>query len=450
MRIVIIGGVAGGMSAATRLRRLSEQDEIIVFEKGPYVSFANCGLPYHISKTIKNRSQLIVQTADSLSNRFNIDIRVNNEVTNIDRETKMISFNHDSQLEKLHYDKLILSLGSKPVIPQITGMNTQPNIFQLRNIPDLDQLMDNLNSDTKHVTVIGAGFIGMEVTENLVKRGISVNLIERSSHILPNLDIEMARFIENELRTNAVHIHTNSTVTKINNKVLYLNTGKSFTTDAIIMAAGVHPNSEIAVSAGIKVDDNNGIVVNHYFQTNDSDIYAIGDVINVPHQITKQKVLIPLAGPANRQGRQVADSINGLTIKNKPEVGTAIVKVFSKSAASTGISELQAKKMGINYHVVHTSVHNHASYYPSSSPLSLKLIFTNSGSIIGAQAVGNSGVDKRIDIIATAIKFGLNVDDLPELELTYAPQFGSAKDPIHISGYAAENIINHLSHNIHI
>lgn len=448
MRIIIVGGVAAGMSAATRLRRLSEKDEIIVFEKGPFVSFANCGLPYHISKTIKHRSQLIVQTADDLRSRFNIDVRVNSEVTHIDRDNKMISVNHDDQQEKLYYDKLILSLGSSPVIPKIEGLHTQSNIFQLRNIPDLDNIMSHLDESIKTVAVLGAGFIGIEVTENLIKRGFSVHLIERSNQILPNLDIEMAQSITNELIKNDVRINTGTTINKVSRDILYLDNGMSIQADAVIIAAGIRPNSDIAIAAGLKVGPNKGIVVDHDFKTSDSNIYAIGDVISVIHQITEQETLIPLAGPANRHGRQVADAIHGLSIKNKPEIGTSIVKVFSKSAASTGINEKQAKQLGLNYHVTHTFSYHHASYYPGATQVMMKLIFTNTGDIIGAQAVGNEGVDKRIDLLATAIKFRLKVDDLPELELTYAPPFGAAKDPVHISGYVAENIINSRSHNI--
>lgn len=451
-KVVIIGGVAGGMSAATRLRRLNESLNIVVFEKGPYVSFANCGLPYYVSGEIENRDSLLLQTPESLHNRFNIDVRVNHEVTGINPDTKTLTVNNQGVEKTESYDKLILSPGAKPFLPQIDGMEEAENVFTLRNVPDLDRIMNHLKDNKiEKALVIGAGFIGLEMAENLKAIGLDVTIVEKAPHILPTLDEEMAAFVSRELETNHVKVVTGQSATKFSNKgrSVYLEDGQKIETDLIILSIGVQPDSRLAEEAGLELGLRGGIVVNEHYQTSDPDIYAVGDAIIVKQQLTGEDSLISLASPANRQGRQVADVLSALNRKNKGSIGTAIVRVFGITAASTGLTERLVKNSNLNYKAVHTTNKDHASYYPGATDIQLKLIFDpTTGKIYGAQAVGAKGVDKRIDVLATAIKGGLTIFDLPELELTYAPPFGSAKDPVNMIGYVAMNIAEELSDNI--
>lgn len=452
IKILIVGGVAGGMSAATRLRRLMEDAEIIVFDKGPYVSFANCGLPFHVSGEISERESLIVQTPESLKARFAIDVRPESEVVAVDTDKKNITVRHADKVYTESYDKLILSPGAKPVVPQMVGLDSADNVFVLRNIPDLDKILNALNdTKAKCATVIGAGFIGLEMAENLVKKGLQVTIVEKAPHVLPTLDEEMAAFVKDELTRNGITVYTNQSAKafKDNGKVIILEDGSELLSDITIMSVGVQPESNLAKEAGLKFGMRGGILVNEYYQTSNPDIYAVGDAIIVKQEITGQDALISLASPANRQGRQVADNIAGIARQNKGSIGTAIVRVFDLAAASTGLSERIARQQFEDVAVVHTTSKDHASYYPNASDIVLKLIFNQkTGAIYGAQAVGQKGVDKRIDILATAIKAGLTVDDLPELEFTYAPPFGSAKDPVNMAGYAALNIMEGISENV--
>ncbi|KUE93378.1 CoA-disulfide reductase [Streptococcus gallolyticus] len=452
MKILIVGGVAGGMSAATRLRRLMEDAEIIVFDKGPYVSFANCGLPFHVSGEISERESLIVQTPESLKARFAIDVRPESEVVAVDTDKKTITVCYADKVYEESYDKLILSPGAKPVVPQMVGLDSADNVFVLRNIPDLDKILNALNdTKAKCATVIGAGFIGLEMAENLVKKGLQVTIVEKAPHVLPTLDEEMAAFVKDELTRNGITVYTNQSAKafKDNGKVIILEDGSELLSDITIMSVGVQPESNLAKEAGLKFGMRGGILVNEYYQTSNPDIYAVGDAIIVKQEITGQDALISLASPANRQGRQVADNIAGIARQNKGSIGTAIVRVFDLAAASTGLSERIARQQFEDVAVVHTTSKDHASYYPNASDIVLKLIFNQkTGAIYGAQAVGQKGVDKRIDILATAIKAGLTVDDLPELEFTYAPPFGSAKDPVNMAGYAALNIMEGISENV--
>ena len=452
IKILIVGGVAGGMSAATRLRRLMEDAEIIVFDKGPYVSFANCGLPFHVSGEISERESLIVQTPESLKARFAIDVRPESEVVAVDTDKKTITVCYADKVYEESYDKLILSPGAKPVVPQMVGLDSADNVFVLRNIPDLDKILNALNdTKAKCATVIGAGFIGLEMAENLVKKGLQVTIVEKAPHVLPTLDEEMAAFVKDELTRNGITVYTNQSAKafKDNGKVIILEDGSELLSDITIMSVGVQPESNLAKEAGLKFGMRGGILVNEYYQTSNPDIYAVGDAIIVKQEITGQDALISLASPANRQGRQVADNIAGIARQNKGSIGTAIVRVFDLAAASTGLSERIARQQFEDVAVVHTTSKDHASYYPNASDIVLKLIFNQkTGAIYGAQAVGQKGVDKRIDILATAIKAGLTVDDLPELEFTYAPPFGSAKDPVNMAGYAALNIMEGISENV--
>lgn len=452
MKVLIVGGVAGGMSAATRLRRLNEKAEIVVFDKGPYVSFANCGLPYHVSGIIEDRESLLVQTPEALYNRFRIDVRPHSEVVAINAEEMTITVEGADGTYEESYDKLILSLGAEPIIPPIKGYDEAENVFTLRNIPDLDAIMANLNTtQPKEAIVVGGGFIGLEMVENLVERGLNVTLVEKAPQILTPLDEEMAIFVENELLKNNVKIIKGESAVEFQNagKKVILENGEVLNSDLTILSIGVKPATEIVGEAGIELGIRGGILVDERYETNIEDIYAVGDAILVKQQITGEDALISLASPANRQGRQVADIIAGYDRLNRGSIGTSIVRVFDISAASTGLNERQVKAAGFDYAVTHTSAKHHAGYYPGAKMVELKVIFdAKTGELYGAQAVGEKGIDKRIDIIATAIKGNLTVYDLPELEFTYAPPFGSAKDPVNMAGYQGINLLEGFTDTI--
>lgn len=448
-KFLIIGGVAGGMSAATRLRRLNEEAEIIIFERGPHVSFANCGLPYYVGNEIKERSKLLVQSAQALNKRFNLDIRENAEVISIDSKSKTVTVKTNDNIYIESYDKLILSPGAKPFIPEITGLSNSENVFTLRNIPDVDKIITFIDEkNPKTVTIIGAGFIGLEMAENLAKRGLSVTIVEKAPHVLPTIDIEMAALVNTELSKHDVKVLTNVAVNSFNGSNISLDNGEAISSDLTILSVGIQPETNLAKMAGVMLGFRGGIVVDEHYETSIKDIFAVGDAIVVKNQL-KQDALISLASPANRQGRQVADIISGLPVKNRGSQGTAIVRVFELQVASTGMSERQVQLSNLAYKVVHITANDHAGYYPDATGITLKLVFNpETGVMYGAQAVGKKGVDKRIDILSTAIKAKLTVFDLPELELTYAPPFGSAKDPVNMLGYVAMNIVLGQSDNI--
>ena len=451
MKIIIVGGVAGGMSAATRLRRLMEDAEITIFEKGPFVSFANCGLPYYVSGEIANRDSLLVQTPESLKARFNLDVRPFHEVISISPEEHTVMVRHDGQEFTESYDKLILSPGAKPFVPTIEGLVEAKNAYTLRNVPDLDEIMAALDNYPKEAVVIGAGFIGLEMAENLAKRGLQVTIVEKAPHVLPSLDQEMAAFIQAELIKNGVRVITSQSATRFEDQgnIIVLENAQTITSDLTILSVGVEPENGLAKSTGIELGLRGGILVDEHYETSQKDIFAVGDAIVVKQEITGQDALISLASPANRQGRQVADVIAGLERTNKGSIGTAIVRAFDMTAASTGLSEHILSKNQLPYKILHVSGKDHAGYYPGATDMTLKLLFDpTTGKIYGAQGVGKKGVDKRIDILATAIKGNLTVFDLPELEFTYAPPFGSAKDPVNMLGYAALNLIEGLSDNV--
>lgn len=452
MRVVIIGGVAGGMSAATRLRRLNEQMEIIILEKGPHVSFANCGLPYYISEEIEERSQLLVQTPESLHARFKLDVRTNSEAIEIDGDQQVVVVQNKEESYPIHYDKLILSPGAKPIIPASKGLKEATNLFTLRNVVDVDAISAYIEEhQPKKAIVIGAGFIGLEMVESLTHRGMDVTLIEKAPHVLPPMDEEMAAFITHELERNGVALYTGIAAAAFENegKTVILEDGTSLESDLTLLSVGVVPASDLAKKAGIQTGMRDGIIVDENYETNIKNIYAVGDAIIVKQQITGADTMIALASPANRQGRQVADVISGNKHKNKGSIGTAIVRVFDLAAGSTGLNERQLKMSEIEYKTVHVQGKSHAGYYPGAKMIHLKLLFDpENGRIFGAQAIGADGVDKRIDIIATAIKGGLTVEDLPELEFSYAPPFGSAKDPVNMAGYAALNLLEGTSDSV--
>lgn len=447
MKIVIIGGVAGGATAATRLRRLSEENEVIIFEKGQYVSFANCGLPYHISGTIEERNALLLQTPESLKERYNLDTRVFSEVTNINIEEKKVIVKNlqTDEIYEETYDKLLLSPGAEPIRPPFEGINSD-KIYTLRNIPDMDRIVQK-TKDAQNFVVVGGGFIGLEVAENLIEAGKNVKLIELGNQVMAPVDYDIASYIHHKAKEKGLELLLNVGVQKFEDHkdyiTVFLNNDTSIETDAVILAIGVKPETQLAKNVGLTIGETGGILVNEFMQTSNPDIYAVGDAVEVEHFIHQRKVLIPLAWPANRQGRLVADNITfGNKNKYSGSLGSSILKFFELSIASTGLNEKFLKRNNIPHKTAIVTRGHHAGYYPGAKNITLKLIFNVEGKIYGAQAVGEKGIDKRIDVIATAIKGNLTVFDLPEIEITYAPPFNSAKDPVNIVGYTAENMLN--------
>ena len=446
MKILIVGGVAGGATAATRLRRLSEENEVIIFEKGQYVSFANCGLPYHISGTIDKRNALLLQTPESLKERYNLDVRVFTEVLSIYTVDKKVSVKNlqTGEIYLENYHKLLLSPGAEPIKPPFEGIDSD-KIYTLRNIPDMDKIVAK-TKNAQNFVVVGGGFIGLEVAENLIEAGKSVKLVELGNQVMAPVDFDIASFVHEKAKQKGLELLLNVGVEKFKDKgetiEVFLNNGTSVETDAVILAIGVKPETKLAVEAGLEIGETRGILVNEFMQTSNPDIYAVGDAIEVAHYINNKKVLIPLAWPANRQGRIVADNIVlGNQYKYTGSLGSSILKFFELSVASTGLNEKTLKKFGIPYKTAIVTRGHHAGYYPGAKNMVLKVIFDENGKIFGAQAVCEAGVDKRIDVIATAIKGNLTVYELPEIEITYAPPFNSAKDPVNIAGYTAENIL---------
>ncbi|WP_047391243.1 FAD-dependent oxidoreductase [Chitinibacter sp. ZOR0017] len=444
-KLVIIGGVAGGASAAARARRLNDHADIVVFERGPYVSFANCGLPYHLGGEIAERESLLLHTPESLTARFGLDVRVNSEVLSINRAAKTVRVHNRQTAETYEesYDALILAPGAAPIRPPLPGLDN-PRVFTLRTVPDLDRLMQAMTSEVKHVTVVGAGFIGLETVEALRHRGLAVSLIERAPQVLTPLDAEMAAPLAQTLTQHGVELLLGESLAAVHageQLSLQLASGRSLQTDLVVLAIGVKPETGLAQAAGLTIGRSGGIVVNTQQQTSDPAIYAVGDAVEVQHTIHQQAVLLPLAGPANRQGRIAADAIFGHGKAYRGSQGTAICKVFNQTAASTGLNERSLAAAGIAYRKLYLHGNDHASYYPGASMISLKVLFEPAtGRLLGAQAVGEKGVDKRIDVLAVALQAGLTVDDLAEMELSYAPPYGAAKDPVNLLGMAAQNL----------
>ncbi|MDF2857766.1 MAG: CoA-disulfide reductase, partial [Neobacillus sp.] len=447
-KIIIVGGVAGGATAAARLRRISEDVEIVLVERGEHISFANCGLPYYIGETIKDRSKLLVQTVRGMSDRFNLDIRNLSEVLSINPENKNVTIKNlqNGEVYEESYDKLLLSPGARPIVPPIPGLVENKSLFTLRNIPDTDKIKNHVDhNDPKKAVIVGGGFIGIEMAENLADRGMEVTLIEMANQIMAPIDYEMATILHTHLKEKGVQLVLENGVQSFadqGNKVI-LSDGTEIQTDMTILSIGVRPENELAKTAGLELGERGGIVVNELLQTSNEDIYAVGDAVEVVDYISGTKAMIPLAGPANRQGRIAANNMMGKKEKYQGTLGTSIAKVFDLTVAATGNNEKTLKRLGVSYEVVHIHPSSHAGYYPGAAPISLKLIFSKeTGKIFGAQAVGSDGVDKRMDVIATAIKGGLTVEDLTNLELSYAPPFSSAKDPVNMAGYVATNIMD--------
>jgi len=451
-KILIIGGVAGGASAAARLRRLDETSEIIMFERGPYISYANCGLPYHIGNVIKERSSLLLQTPEAMLDKYNVDVRVESEVISIDSENKIVDVKNLKTGEAYDesYDTLIISTGSSPLKPPIEGINS-PGIFTLWTVPDTDEIKKFISEKKpKNAVVIGGGFIGLEVAENLHHAGINVTVAEAMDQVMAPVDYEMAQLVQENMVSNNVSLILGDGVSKFSSEngsvVITLASGRTLSADMVILSIGVRPNGQLAKDSGLETNQRGGIIVDKYLKTSDPNIYAIGDVIEVEEYINKGKAMIALAGPANKQGRICADNIYGAREEYKGTQGTSIAKVFDLTVASTGANEKTLVRMGMaegkDYYTATISQKSHAGYYPESSEMILKLIFSTDGQkIYGAQIVGEDGVDKRIDTIAAAIRLNGSIYDLKELELAYAPPYSSAKDPVNMLGFVAENII---------
>ena len=499
MKIVIIGGVAAGASCAARLRRLDENAEIIVLERGPYISYANCGLPYHVGNVIPDQDDLLLMDPELMDLRYNVDVRVNSTATAIDRSRKTVHVRTPQREYDESYDHLLIATGSSPIRPNIPGIDS-PGIYSLWTVPDTEKIKAIVDqTHPKTAAVIGGGFIGLEMAENLVQRGVHVDLIEAENQVMRTLDPEMAAVVENELERNNVTLHLEERVTDFHQEApaagsaspqgpvtITTESGKQFTVDMVILSVGTRPNGELAKAAGLKVNSRGGIIVDRSLRTEDRFIWAAGDVIEVEQRISGQKVMIPLAGPANKQGRLAADNIIGLSrilsggapggfsessgsqgdygrrgsdsrssashplLKEYPgSLGTSIAKVFGLSAASTGLTERQVLDRGLrknrDFYTLVVNQKSHAGYYPGACSLFLKLIFDDRGRILGAQCVGPEGVDKRIDTVAAAACMGGTVHNLTELELAYAPPYSSAKDPVNMAGFCAENVLEGMT-----
>ena len=449
-KVLIVGGVAGGASTAARLRRLDENLEIIMFERGEYVSFANCGLPYHIGGVIQNRESLLIQTPESLKARFNLDVRVNSEVVGVngkDKKVKVKTKNGEEYEE--NFDFLVLAPGAKSILPVVKGIENK-KIFTLRNINDMDKIKAEIkNYNVKKATVVGGGYVGIETAENLKHLGIDTTLIEAVPHILASFDSEISNILEYELINNGINLLTSEKVIEFQEDkdevIIKLESGKSVAADMVILSIGVNPDTKFLQNSGINLGERGHILVNEKLETNIDGIYALGDSIIVKNYITNQDVAIPLAGPANRQGRIVAGNIVGRNEKYKGSLGTAIIKIFELTGASTGLNERSLKQLNIPYEKVYLHPNNHATYYPGATAISIKALYNKENrQILGAQAVGISGVDKFIDVIAISIKFKATIDDLTELELAYAPPFLSAKSPANMLGFIGQNIEDNL------
>lgn len=453
-KILIIGGVAGGATTAARLRRIDENAEIIMFERGEFISFANCGLPYYIGDIIKSRDALLVQTVEGMSKKFNLDIRTFSEITKINPTDKNVEVKNlqTGETYKESYDKLVLSTGAMPVKPKIKGISDAKNLFTLRNIPDMDQIKDFINhKKPKKAAVIGAGFIGIEMAENLHHLGMQVSLVEMADQVMTSVDYEMAQFLHHHIIDQGVRLILNNGVKSFENegKKVVLANGDELEADLIIFAIGVRPENKLAKDATIEIGKKGGIIVNEYLETSVSDIYAIGDVIEVIDSVSKMQTLIPLAGPANRQARIVANNIAGIKEKYEGTQGTSVAKIFDYTVGTTGNNEKYLKAINAKYDVIHIHPGSHAGYYPGSSTVSMKVLYNpETEEILGAQAVGMDGVDKRIDVLATAIKSNMKITELKNVELAYAPPFSSAKDPVNMIGYVAENKKKNLVHTI--
>lgn len=443
MKTIIIGGVAGGASAAARLRRLDEACEIVILERGDFISFANCGLPYYIGGAITDKNDLTLQTPESFRKRFNIDVRVNNEAVKISPEEKTVTVKNlkSGKIYTESYDNLILSPGAEPIKPNIEGIDSN-TVFTLRNIPDTLKIKEYIEkSKPKSAVVIGGGYIGVEMAENLKEAGLDVSVVELADHLIAPLDFDMAADVHRYIKSKGIKLYLNNGVKAIDGNTVILQNG-TIDAEMIIMSVGVRPETSLAKDCGIEVNRRGSIVVDRHMKTNLQNIYAVGDAVEAEDFITKSPAFIPLAGPANKQGRIAADNICGINSEYTGTQGSAVLKLFDMTVATTGINEKSASSAGIDYDKTYIYSGSHASYYPGASNMSIKALWDKKTlKIIGAQIVGFDGVDKRMDVLASSIRFGAKITDLANLELCYAPPFGSAKDPVNMLGFVAENII---------
>ncbi|MBU0507197.1 FAD-dependent oxidoreductase [bacterium] len=442
-KYVIIGGVAGGATAAGKIRREDENAEIVMYERGPYVSFANCGLPYYIGGEIKNRDELLLMTPDSFWDKYRVEVHAQHEITEISPKNKKIKVKDPDGKEFAEgYDTLILSPGAEPIYPPLPGIESG-HVFKLRTVPDMDRINGYvIEHKPKTAVVIGGGFIGLEMAEAFNHKGIQVTVVEMMPHILPPLDQDTAMLFTDMITRDGFNVIAGKAVQEIKEKSVILNDGQEVTADVVLVSAGVKPEVELAKKAGLKIGELGGIVVNDYMQTSDESIYAVGDAVEIQHRVSGKACRIPLAGPANRQGRIAAINACGGKVKYKGALGTSIVKVFEYAAAMTGLSERIAIAQGFDVMTSMTMSNNHAGYYPGASSIWVKLIFeTKTGKLLGAQTLGKEGTDKRLDVLATAIHAGMTVADLEELDLCYAPPFGSANDPVNVAGFVATHIL---------
>ncbi|MBO0869855.1 MAG: FAD-dependent oxidoreductase [Micromonosporaceae bacterium] len=451
MRMVVVGGVAGGMSFAARARRLAEDAEIIVLERGDYVSFANCGLPYHVGGEIPDRADLLLHTPASLAASLNLDVRTGHEVTGIDRAARRVSVRQTAggRGYELDYDALVLATGAAPARPPIPGLDL-PQVRTLRTVPDADAVNDLIEAGARRAVVLGAGFIGLEAVEALRHRGLQVDLVEREAQVLPPLDPELAGLLAGELRAHQVGVHLGVAASGVRPArpgtghavEVGLADGRVLAADVVLLSVGVRPERALARQAGLKLGTGGAVRVDATMRTSDRHIWAVGDAVEVVDAVTGAPSVVPLAGPANRQGRIAADAVLGRAVAAPPAMGTAIVRVFGLTAAVTGASGAALRRAGLPHHAVHLHPGDHAGYYPGAGQIHLKLTFAGDGRLLGGQAVGAAGVDKRIDVLATALRAGMTVDDLADLELAYAPPFGSAKDPVNMAGFLAQNVLH--------
>ncbi len=451
MKVVIVGGVAGGATAAARLRRLDECAEIVVIERTGYVSYANCGLPYYVGGVVAERSKLALQTPESFCRRFRIDVRVRQEVVAIDRAAKTVTVRRldDGSVYREPYDKLILAPGAKPVVPSVPGIGAE-RLFTLRTVEDAFAIADFIDACApQSATVVGGGFIGLEMAENLVKRGLEVTVVQRGGHVMPTLDADMASLVHNRLRACGVRLALNAAVTGFSEErgriFTHVDGCESLASDMVLLAVGVAPDSALAREAGLELGLRGAIRVDEHMRTSDPDIYAVGDAVEVAHAVTGAPALIALAGPANKQGRVAADNVCGIPSRFAGSQGSSVMKAFDATLAATGLTEKAARAAGLDCDAVLLSPPSHATYYPGSATLALKVVFERpSGRILGAQAVGRDGVDKRIDVLAVAVRAGMTAHDLADLDLAYAPPYSSAKDPVNMAGYAICNLLDGL------
>ncbi|MGL5150859.1 MAG: FAD-dependent oxidoreductase [Clostridium sp.] len=454
-KILIVGGVAGGASASAKLRRNSEEDQIIMFEKGPHVSFSNCALPYHLSGKIESPNTLVLMNPEKFKKQYNIEARVNSEVIEIDRDSKLVKVRNliSDEIYEEDYDKLILSPGARPIIPNIPGIN-DVNMFTIRNVVDIDRLNKELKViEDKEVVVIGGGYIGVEAAENLIEGGYKVTLIEASSQILKPFDYDMVQIFHKELMDNGVNLIVDDKVESFEKDIVILTSGKKIKFNAVVMAIGVIPEVELAKVAGIEIGKTGAISVDKDYKTNDENIYAVGDAIEINNILSGIDMKLSLAGPAQKQARSVAEHINGKKGINNGYIGSSAIKVFNYNGASTGLNEgmIRALELDVDYEVVRIILSDKVSIMPDSNPIHFKLLFEKkSGRILGAQAIGKGDVTKRIDVIATAIKFNGNVENLMDLELCYAPPFSTAKDVVNYAGYVGTNILNNTFKQVQV